>query len=383
MKTPNSPCTEANPLLTLARGSRWLLLLTMMAILSSLGLCKHAQAQSLSNRWEILPGSRPYLSSTDGSSRGMGYNILSNQVVVQSRTGGNAVYVLDGDTGADLWALQMTDSTGNPVGGGANAGNLLGWNNLTVAEDGAVYGFNLASTPPSTVKIFRWADTNPNTVPTVAYVGDPGFGFTNRWADGVAIRGTGSNTEILLGSGGLAGGFGTNVILLTTTNGTDFSPTRIDITGIAPGEARFGLSFYTNNTFFAKIDGHSLYLIQYTVVPGATNGQGVVKATFPNSSVPLQLIAASTASRQLAGLSLTGPSRIELFDISNPGANPTFLTQTNFTKSNGNANGTGAIAFGGSNRTNRLYSLWSNNGLRCEEIVYAQTDVSTVLVCVG
>ena len=56
----------------------------------------------------LAPGERSYLPSGTGSAeRGLAYNPITNHVYVVSRTGGNNVAILDGDTGAEVGVVAL------------------------------------------------------------------------------------------------------------------------------------------------------------------------------------------------------------------------------------------------------------------------------------
>ncbi|MDW8310698.1 MAG: immunoglobulin domain-containing protein, partial [Verrucomicrobiales bacterium] len=150
-----------------------------------------------------------------------------------------------------------------------------------------------------------------------------------------------------------------------TTDGTNFSPIRIDISGIADNDVRNGLAFYTNNTFWAQRVGRPLFLIRYGLVDSLT-ATGQVIASFSSALSPLACVPEANL---LAGISTTTPGQLRLFNIAS--LPPTLLAQTNFLVANANGNLTGAVAFGGPGKTNRLYALWSNNGIKAAAINWA------------
>src|SRR6185295_6207941 len=127
-----------------------------------------AHAQPLStNRlellWRFAPFSRPYLTTNElPFERGLTYNPVTHHVLVASRS--NQVYVLNADTGADLYQLNMAGVTGGqyPL--------LL----IKSGDDGAIYAGNLnTSTVTPNYRLYRWANDSPGTIPTLAYSGDP------------------------------------------------------------------------------------------------------------------------------------------------------------------------------------------------------------------
>ncbi|HXU77967.1 MAG TPA: immunoglobulin domain-containing protein, partial [Methylomirabilota bacterium] len=204
----------------------------------------HPTAMSL--LWSKLPGDFSWLSPTDNSQRGLAYNALSNHVLVVSRVGSSLVHVLDGDTGAELRTLDPGIGT---IGGGTFDVNMVG-----VADDGAVYVCNLTLDGPGAhFKLYRYENDDGATAPTVALDDDPGAGVTDRWGDTLAVRGAGANTQVLLASrGNGAAGNGTNLCLLTTSDGVNFVPNVLHVATTNVSDLGLGLAFGTGDTAWAK-----------------------------------------------------------------------------------------------------------------------------------
>jgi hypothetical protein len=309
-----------------------------------------ASAQTLQNLWEVNSDANL---ANDSLARGLTYNSLSNQVVLGTRTGGNKAVLYNGDTGTIEGYMNMT---------GVSGGGIFTWNKVACADDGALYGFNVTSTD---FKIYRWPSTDTNIAPAVAFgPGDPANGLVlpgARWGDSVAIRGGGTATEILVSSYA-----NTNVALFTTTDGSTFSPIRIDITGISNNDVRDGLAFHTNNTFWAKRAGRPLILVQYTIT-SPTTATGTVLGSYTSTLSP---IACNPEAKLLAGVVNASLGQLQLLGISSLPSAPSLIASTNFLTANANGNGTGAAVFAGAGKTNRLYALWSNNGIKAAQIVW-------------
>lgn len=148
-----------------------------------------------------------YITSGGGggtpNERCIAYNALSNQLLVVRGPSfiNTRIFVLDADTGAFLYNLKT-----NGISGQAQTLALCG---IGVADDGAVYAANVAV--DSTFKIYRWADTGSNTLPTVIFgtnssaaSADPlsckGLGTFLRFGDALAVHGSGTDTEIVIDS---------------------------------------------------------------------------------------------------------------------------------------------------------------------------------------
>ena len=90
------------------------LLAAGVAVLSLSGSwCSKANAQTLtalttfgSNGW-LAPGSNPYV-TTDNSQRGLGWNPVTKNIVLPSRSGGNFVAIINGTTGIVTGTLNTT-----------------------------------------------------------------------------------------------------------------------------------------------------------------------------------------------------------------------------------------------------------------------------------
>jgi hypothetical protein len=279
--------------------------------------------------------------------------------LLASRAGGsNQVVALDTATGAERYFLSTfglggPDSFSSPL-------NLIG-----VADDGVVYADNVtAQAETANFILYRWENDNSNTVPQLAYLGDPGDPVAPnlRWGDSMAVRGSGPDTQILLAPG--AGSSTAVVTLMTTSDGFVFSPNIITIDGITnSGFAQFGLAFGPGtNTFWAKANNEPLRLVQFDLAAGT----GTVLHTYSTNSVlPNAGPFGANANQNLLGvLTFETPDDVRLYDISNLENDPMLADQELFSVKNPNsvsgAGGGGAVVFGG----NYLFTLDSNNGIK-------------------
>src|SRR5437867_5666304 len=147
---------------------------------------------SLSNLWTISTAdNRPYV-TTNATERGIAYNPANNHVYLVSRAGTSLrVAILNGDTGAEIGFLSTLGISGGTF-------NL---SMIAVAEDGVIYGANLI-TSGNGFKIYRWADEL--SLPLAVFSGiitNPVATNAVRWGDNIDIRGSGTNTEILVACG--------------------------------------------------------------------------------------------------------------------------------------------------------------------------------------
>lgn len=303
------------------------------------------QTAGCSRLWSLAPGARSYLTVNSlPYERGLAFNPLTHRLLLASRNGPH-IYRLDADTGADLGELNVS-----AISGGTYALLMVG-----AADDGAVYAANLTTDGTATAfKLYRWADDDPATVPTLAYTGDPGAGNTQRWGDTLDVRGSGANTQVILASRN-----GNVVALLTTANGTTFTPHLITVADAPAGAFGLGLAFGAGNTFWGKATAQALRQVSFNLATGTGASLRVhPDPAFPNSIAPLGV---HPLLNLLAGINVavTG-NNLQLYDLTPSTATPLFITATNFPSDNNNTDtGTGAVDFGG----DRVYALGANNGL--------------------
>ena len=140
--------------------------------------------------------------------------------------------MLNGATGADLFQM-------GPFSGLTNGTFPL--NLVAVADDGTVYFADLAITQSGgggdTFQIYAAPSATGSFNPTPVLQWRPGQRRGRTLAgDSIAIRGSGTNTQILLGSSGQGEGPGTNIAaLLTTSNGSTFTALTIPVSGPTGG----------------------------------------------------------------------------------------------------------------------------------------------------
>ena len=130
-----------------------------------------------------------------------------------------------------------------------------------------------------------------------------------RWGDNLALRGAGNDTQILLASA-----TGTNVALLTTTDGgLSFTSQIIPISGVATNFAQYGLTFGPGtNTFWAKNRGTNLYLVTFDI----STLTGSAAYTYTNSPNLFRAISTDSGNRWLAGVANESPDTMRLYDVS-------------------------------------------------------------------
>lgn len=318
------------------------------------------QSQTATVLWRLAPGSRSYINGEGSNTeRGVAYDTLNNRVLVVSRAAGINIHVLDADTGADLWTLQ-TPTDIIPTTASTPGGFRL--NMVGVAEDGVVYAANLTTGAgegdATAFRIYRWEDSSSNSVPVEVYRGAPVAG--RRFGDTFDIRGSGSDTQILLGNNlsTAAEPDNTTVIMTTADSGLTWTPNIITTPGVDDEAFRLGIAFGSSNTFWGKVAGQSLREVSFDL----TTGFGTLLHVYTN--VPSSSSAISVSSNFVAVLALENPDNLRLYDLDSTGETLTLVDQELFATDFANANGTGSADFG----KNRLYVLDTNNGLLALEV---------------
>jgi hypothetical protein len=308
-----------------------------------------------SNIWNLLPGDRFYVTvaGTSGE-RGMTYNPATTNVLLVSQVPSNNVVVLDAATGAEKYFLQLGD-----IGQAPAAINVVG-----ATEDGVIYGANVTANAGSSstpFNLWQWANDDASTLPVLLLSGDPGYASPDtgglRWGDNIAVRGAGSDAQILL-----APGSGTNVCLMLASE--FFAPHILTISGVPSGFARFGIAFGPGeNTFWAKTLNRPLYLIHYDL----NSGLGEVVQTYTNLPDTFRFISTDKDQKWMAGVMRVAPGlsdNVRLYDISDLSAGPVLKDQELYDTQNGNnfldGAGTGATAIG----DNFVFALNSQNGIK-------------------
>lgn len=307
---------------------------------------------ALQSLWSLAPGSRSYLPvGTGNAERGLAYNAALNELYLVYASSPSSVNVLDGETGTNKGALTLSGVT-------AASFNL---DKIGVTGDGVIYVGNVQSSVSGSApfKLYRWANSNPSTVPTVAYSGMAGFAMGLRVGDTFALRGAGTNTQILVGARTAS-----TLCLLTTADGTNFTAHTIT-TDTTASQMGAGLAFGTGNSFWGSTNGLPPAQLKFDPISlVATTAQAFSASIFPPACGPLNL---DPANSLLAAVNITeGSDQLNLYDLSNPTNSPLLLASWSFPGASDNNFGLGAITFGG----NRLYALDTNNGLLAFKIIF-------------
>ncbi|MDB6023498.1 MAG: hypothetical protein JWQ04_3355 [Pedosphaera sp.] len=341
---------------------------------------------SVTQLWSLpADGSQPYL-DTGYNTRGLAFDPSTMTVVVAEHATAN-IYALDALTGSNLYTV-TTPQTGLP------SGSIFPVGQVGVADDGAMYVCNVSSYQPGQqsgggvdFSITRFdavampGSTNYNFA--AAFSGDPGnaivgsagsYSGGDRWGDSFAIRGGGTNTQILLGTyetlsgNGFGTGPGTNVSILTTQDGINFNATTLVITDPTQssntppsGFSYLGVAWGASNTFWTKSPGFNLRQIRYDLASGTgTVIQNFATTASQGSLNNLDGIGLDNSNNILAGvLTSDNPNDLELFQIPSAGFPPQAYYQAFFGAYNPNINGNAATTI----KFPYIFSLDANNGI--------------------
>jgi hypothetical protein len=303
--------------------------------------------------WSIGPGTNgSYLTTSGYETRGLAYDATTTNVLVADHY---AIHVFSGTNGSHLFDITPS---GLPTGG------INGWtiDQIGVADDGTLYSANLS--PDGTSFSIANYGPFPYSGLSPAYGGNTGGNDLNtldpigdRWGDTMAIRGSGTSTEILLGSYN-----GTNVALFTTSDGSDFSPVVIPVqaANLTPGFAGLGIAFGPGNTFYAK-GGHGFYLRWVSIDPVALVGT-VTAAYTPGTQVPNDLtgLGVDITNNILGGVCYNdSPHDVQLYLLSGNTNAPYLFDQDFFPSFNSNAQENSVVALKGG----LGFALDVNNGV--------------------
>jgi len=292
--------------------------------------------------WEKTNADYPWIAN-DNTMRGLTYNAATGHVLICSRTGAAAIYVLDAANGNVLDTLDMTGV----------AGGILPINIIKATSDGVIYGVNLILTGTG-VRIYRWA--NESAVPTVAFSGD----LTGRLGDVMALSGAGAGTVLYV-----SGSSNTLIQLFTTADGINF--TAASTITVALGAARGGISPVTTGVLsdlWINGAGTSTMHIDATGAVINTVDGGVISGGWHNISYKM-----SANGRKVIGVigkndGVLGTS-VQMFDVTNSEVYPTLYGTYQLSTpyiTNGNASADMSILDNGDG-TFTIYFAISNNGV--------------------
>lgn len=345
--------------------------------------------------WSAAPGSQPYINNAPQASipnqRTIAYSALSNELYIVSRngnaSGAASIFVINA-TNVSATAppvIKMLNTNGLPATPNLNNTNLplVG---ISVAADGAIYICNMAPNARASAahpfRVFRWANSDTNTLPVKIWEGDPADQASSiRWGDTLTARGSGLNTQILLDNHNPA--TARYVAILRPVDETFSSFTSHyffqDIL-----EPSFGttigrsLEFGAGDTFWQKRRGAALIHSSFDLT-SPSPGISPRIATYTNLPTTLCGVGVDLSKNLLAGVNIPGtaaPDTLDLYEISDLNS-PLLLAQYNFPVNphNGNANFIGQTFFAG----NYVFTIDANNGIMALKVVSGPVSPPTIL----
>jgi hypothetical protein len=303
---------------------------------------------------------------TGSLERGIGYNPVTGNLILVSRSAANGIRILNGQTGVDVGAL--------PQGTGIIAGGTFTTNMTGVGSDGAIYVANLSTdvnsaTATTRLRVYRW-ETEAATAPTIAFdrVAIPGFNniqSTPRAGDSMAITGGGATVQLAFGIAN-ANGYAslTSADAGLTFTATAVSPASTSTYGA--GDFRLGITYGPNGEVWGKQTGSSNFVERID-----SSGSRIGSITNPSTSdAPMDFATQviDGVPRSFLATLHTGNSRVTVYDVTDP-ANVFQVAQATTTTGTPSANGnaTGQVKFGafdvGTN-TMTIYAMSTNQGIQ-------------------
>lgn len=323
---------------------------------ATLSVTRGNPTDQVTNIWNILPGTRPYVTS-GYKEYGVAINPLTTNVIVVTRQNPTSmVAVVDIHTGAHKHYVDTT-SLGVPA-----------LNKVDVADDGVIYACAITTDAVlNPFMLYGISDDSTNPAMTgVLYAGDPGDGavpYDVVWGGTMSVRGSGPNTQILLGSGSWNKSSQTVAILRTDESGL-FYTTPITVSDAPDKFSRLGVAWGPGeNTFWAKSVG-SLILVQFDLA----SRTGTVLKSYPTTgsrSVPASItgIAYDPIAKLLSGIqngSPPTPISVPVYDVSDLDGGPLWADQELFTTYNADVEFQGNVDFA----KGYLVALGVNNGVK-------------------
>ena len=274
--------------------------------------------------WTLPAGSLSFLDGSTYNTRGLAYDTNGGTLAVADHSN---IHLLSATNGNYLGDLNVI---------GVFNGGLNGWlfDQVGVAADGTLYAANLTLSG-SGFSIVTWATGFGvgSGASGYAYGGgtgaDPGSGSGDRWGDTMDVRGSGTSTEIIIGSYN-----GTNVVLFTTTDGSTFTANLIAVTGVPLGFSGQGIAFGPGDTFYTKSPGYNGRQVAFNRAGwtgSVTNLYGTLPSDFGG-------IGVDVAANIMGGVNFAdNPDDLQLFLLSGNANAPSLFDQAFFGSANVNS----------------------------------------------
>jgi hypothetical protein len=296
--------------------------------------------------WTLPAGSLGFLDASSYNTRGLAYDTNSGTLLVADH---NNIHLLASTNGSYLGDLNTV---------GIFNGGLNGWlfDQVGVADDGTLYAGNLVLSG-SGFSIVSWPAGYGAGSPATGYAfgggtgADPGSGSGERWGDTMDVRGSGVNTEILIGSYG-----GTNAVLFTTTDGSSFTANLIAITNVPAGFGGQGIAFADGDSFYTKSPGYLLRKVAFNRTTW-TGGTSLVYSSMPSL---FDGIGVDASANILGGVNFSDtPNDLQLYLLSGNVNSPSLFDQAFFGSNNVNSQQNAVTTLKGG----LGFSLDVNNGI--------------------
>ena len=335
-----------------------------------------------SNGW-LAPGSNPYV-TTDNSQRGLGWNPVTKNIVLPSRSGGNFVAIINGSTGIVSGTLNTTG-----VSGGTLA--MMG---AGVSDDGEIYVPNLqsGSSALSPFKVYKWTGENDTAAPTTAFsmVLPQTTSGAFRYADAFAVYGSGTSLKFAAAgttsSGSTAGLPNNSNFMIGALDGSNTNTIYRNIpnTLTTSNDYRLGITFVDADTVIGN-QGTSAKITDFIAATTLSNTGAIVTGSIAMGAADRPLDYTVINGQALLAVVNTNSSLISIYDITNPAA--AALLTTGSTVSGfltGNANATGGLQWGEmlSPTSQVLYAMSTNQGVQAM-VFQAVPEPSTYAVMAG
>ncbi len=312
-------------------------------------------ANIMSPIWSIAAVNGTWV--TAGSTeRGLAYNPKTGHLILVSRAGspapanGLGIAILDSANGNVLGTMNIGDIATTGVG-------TFKLSMVDVADDGVIYVANLTTSATVNFRIYRWQ--NESAAPQLVWDGPP-LGGASRCGDDFRVRGSGSGTQIIASGNSAV----TTIPIFTTKDGTNFTGTALNISGIAANVLRLGLAWGCGNTFYGETTGTPMSYVGFNGLPStAANLIASYGIYDKNTNQAIGPIGLDIANQRLIGNQTVSPHNINLYDLPSLAVTPTKnfpIDQRNYASQN-TSFGTGSVDF--SPDGSRVFCLDTGNGI--------------------
>ncbi len=332
-----------------------------------------------SNGW-LAPGTSQYV-TTGNFQRGMGWNPVTKNIVLPSRSGGNFVAIIDGTSGA---VVKTMDTAG--VSGG-----LLPMMGAGVSDDGAIYVPNLqsGSNSLSPFKIYKWTGENDTNAPTVAFsqVNPQVVSGAFRFGDSFDVYGSGTNARFAAAgsSTGTNTATGTNLpnngyFMIGTLDGSNVNTiySAIPGTATAANDYRLALTFVDADTIIGNASSGSAKITDFVAAPTLSGTGATISSAITIGTEDRALGYTFLGGRSLLAALNYVNSMVSIYDITDPAAFQLLVSNTTTSDVlSGNPNGTGGVQWGETidSTSQVIYAMNSNQGIQA--MVFTIPEPST------